>query len=695
MKDFFANYLDITLLFQDTRIKYSVAVFLLASIIWAAWIIITKKSGKNKIWLFSPTQIMYIGAACIAFSLFLSNFYSKGWLIGIVDSITSTVKLFSFDYRASALNELVFGENAKVEWIKSAYVSFVSVFAPFLTVKAVFNIFKETKTQAVYFFKFGNDHIFSELNEKSICLAKDIRKNDKKAVIVFTDVNRIGSEEAEQGLIAEALSINALLTKKSIFDFNFAFQHHLNRERTCALYLIDEDETNNTKNGINLFTKYNDKAIEIYVFSSLESSEAFIDNVNKKYKKNAARLNLINHAQILAYDLLAKHPMYLAADKAKSKTMSVLVIGTSSIGIECIKASMWCGVMNTYNFKLRIIDSAEKQKLFDFRFSNLKRELKTAGTDIDCQFIPADINSSDFINAINQCNDANYIIVATENDEETINTASLVHKEIIRSSVRNYNYIAGREPTIIPIISNINYYDVLVDSNESNEEPQAFYPYGCYCNIYKMSTITDWSIDEMAKIVHNHYKDANISSKDFSVLSQTDKRSSRANAVHTIYKLKDVGFDLCLSNNEAKKAYYESIGKTKIGKDKINSYLTPKAAILTALEHNRWSVFEIADGWESWNLEEIKNFFDPGNSKEHIGAHKLETAKLHGAMVPNCQLSSLGEKLYNSCEKFYEYDKKVNDFVGLETINEIDKQLLKLYEDKPQILIYADKEISQ
>lgn len=697
MKDFFANILDVKLLFTDERIKCSAIFLLITFIVWLMWMIISKNTDKKKLWILSSTHILYIGVACAVFSLFLPCFYSNGWFVGVVDSITSTVKLFGFDYRASALNELVFGKNAEVEWIKTVYVSFISVFAPFLTVKAVFNIFKETKTQAAYFLKFGNDHIFSELNEKSICLARDIRKNDKKAVIVFTGVSRIGSEEAEQGLIGEAISINALLTKKSIFDFNFAFQHHLNRERTCALYLIDKDETDNVKNGITLFKKYNDTKIEIHVFSSLESSESFIDNANEKWGKNAgARLNLINQAQIIAYDLLAKHPMYLAADKCGTNTMSVLVIGTSDIGMECIKAAMWCGKMNTYGFKIRVIDSPCNQKLFDYRFANLGRELKKSGVDIDCQYIPADINSSGFIDAVNKCCDANYIVVATNNDEKTINTASLVHKEIIRSSVRNNKYVAGREPTIIPIISNIDYYEIFAVSNENDKNTEVFYPHGCYCDIYKINTITEWSIDEMAKIVHSHYNQANAASNDYSILPQTEKRSNRANAVHTIYKLKDVGIDLCLSNDKERNVYYESIGKTEIEKEKVNSYLSHKSSTLTALEHDRWSVFQIMDGWENWSLEEIKSVFDPNNEKEYINAHKLITARLHGSMVPNDQLSDLGKTLYNNCEKFYEYDKKVNDFVGLETINEIDKQLLKLNsEDKPHILIYVNKESLQ
>ena len=584
--------------------------------------------------------------------------------MAVIDSITSTTKLFDFEYRASVLNEVVFGEKIEAEWIKTAYVSFLSIFAPFLTAKAAFSIFKETKTQAEYCVKFGNDHIFSELNEKSICLAKDIRKNDKNAVIVFTGVNPVGSEEAEQGLIGEAKSLNALLTKKSIFDFKFAFQHHLNKLRTCTLYLIDNEETDNVKNGIALFKKYNDKKIAVQVFSSLESSETFIDSANKKWGEKAeAKLNLINQAQIIAYDLLAKYPMYLAADKCGTKTISVLVIGTSDIGIECTKAAMWCGKMNTYDLKICVIDSLENKKLFDYRFANLDKEFEKAGVKIDCRYIPADIYSSDFINAVNECSDANYIIVATDNDEKTINTASLTYKEIIRSAVRNNRYVAGREPTVIPIVSNLDYYEIFVASNESDGGAETFYPHGCYCDIYKMNTITEWSIDEMAKIVHEHYSQVNKMTREYSVLSQTEKRSNRANAVHTIYKLKDVGIDLCLSDNAERKEYYERIGKTKIDKEQINSYLCPKASELTALEHDRWSAFQITDGWENWSFEEIKSVFDPNGDKEFIKVHKLVSAKFHGSMVPNEQLRDLGKTLYDSEEKFYEYDEKVNDFV--------------------------------
>ncbi len=682
--------------FTDTRICVS-AIFLLAVTAFClVWYFISRKTGKKKIWIFTPMQVFYAGIAVSAFMLWCYSCFksSNNCILAGLDSIAATAKMFGFDTRASDFVEKIFGDEP-VHWLKKAYVSLIAILVPGLTVRAVFSIFKETYNRLVYFFKSGNSHIFSELNEKSLCLARDIRNRDRKAVIVFADAHRNSSKKENQGLFGDAEELKAILTKRSVYDFNLFLQRPLvfKNEREYTLYLIDEEETDNVKIGINLFNTYHKKNLTINVFSSLESSEAFVDDAVALYSDDEsvkAKLNLVNQAQIIAYDLLLKHPMYVAADRCNSKTISVMVVGTSSIAMECFKAAMWCGVMRNYKFKIRIVDSQENKTRFDYRFADIAEEFKKAGVEIDFDYIPAQINSAGFTDAVKSCRDANYIIVATDNDELTINTASVVHREIIREQVRRDEYVSGAEPTIIPVICNIDYYEAFVASNKNANLTDVFYPCGCYCDIYKTDTINDWVVDKMGSVIDALYNGKREPDIKYYSLAQTKKRSCRANAVHTIYKLKDIGIDICLSNNKNRIVELKIKGKNKlelIELDKLDDYISKlqigednAVTFMNKLEHDRWSIFQVMDGWKSWNIDGILSVYGPKPRKkkqQHVGA------KLHGCLMPYDGLGQLGEVLFNDSDEFIKYDRRVVEFVGTDMIKQMNEYLKNTAGENP------------
>lgn len=679
-------------LMVNEQLTASLIVFVVFAII--STILSLSRKARSKI-ILSPLHFLMAGAFLSAFALFFPVYKSttNDTLMGLVDSVISTVKMFGFDFKSAVLKDLIFGENTPIKTSSRIYISFISFFVPTITVTAALNIFKDTAVQIKYTLSFVREsHIFSELNEKSICFAKDIREKSRWAQIVFTDVSRVGSDEAQQGLIGEAKEIGALMTRKNILDF------HCFINCKPSIYLINNEETTNIKSGIELYKKHQKKSCNIHVFSSLESAETFIDAIDKKGDAKA-KINLFNYAQIIAYDLLAKHPMFKAADRCNSKTMSVLVIGADTIGKECAKAAMWCGQMNTYGFKLRIIGSADEKAKFDFDYSSLKDELKKAGVSVDYDFSVADINSPQLTDLLDKHRDANYIIVATGDDEATINIATKVRKHYIRKAVSERSYSVHKEPTIIPVISNIDYYDIFKIVHKSNTLDDVFYPYGCYCDIYKTDIINDWPIEKIAEHIHNLYEKQNSEqSQKYHILTQTKKRSNRATAVHSIYKLKDAGIDFCKSTDESSKSKYLAQGKVQLHDNELSEYLNSKPdgenktrmETLVELEHDRWSIFQLLDGWASWSIDEIT---DCVNISECKKPHELLAAQLHGCIIPNDKLEEIGSVLYNNPDRFFEYDREVTSVIGENILDIINQQLSKNKKGE-HILIYVSEEDS-
>ncbi len=683
----------------DDRLNWSLGFLIIFAAIGIAYDIAMKHYKKSHV--LHRIHFMFAGAGVAMLCLFWQAYRNAANLtIRLIDSVVSTFKSFGFEYTSTEIAEMIFGKNVPIRTADRLYISFVSIFAIVVTVFAALSIFKDTAAQLRYYFRFlFKSHIFSELNEKSICVAKDIRNKNKRATIVFTGVDRIGSDEALQGLTCDAETINAIMTRKSVLDFHGMFNLF------PTFYLIDLEETNNIKNSIELFGKYHKKKCRLNVFSTLESAETFIDAVEKK-PEDKAELNLVNRAQIIAYDLMMRYPMYRAADRCGSKTMSVLIVGAGTIGMECAKAAMWCGKMNSYNSRIRIFDSVDRKSEFDARYINFKSELDAAGVDNDFfEFHTVDINSSEFYNKLIHCLDANYIIVATGSDEMNIITATKIRRFFIRNKIKDgIKYDADKEPMIIPIISNSDYYGIF---DKIAFKSDTFCPYGSHYNIYNYDTVDKWPVDSLAKMVHEQYieiaKERKKTDPDqfipdaYDKINQTDKRSNRANAVHIIYKLRDAGIELCRSSDEKTAKFLKRQGFVKL-RDKNDFRLLldlkngggkTRFDSLVELEHNRWSVFNILDGWSTWSIEQIKHTYD--KEKRGPWKHKLNEALLHGSLVRTADLEKIGRELKNDKSDFFiVYDQDLTKIAKNDFVDFVDNVLKEKHGDSGEsINIYV------
>ncbi len=640
---------------------------------------------ERKSFVLKPSHILFVGTGVAQGAIFwqVYNEVPNG-LIRIIDSTVSTIKSFGFDNPSTSLiNAIFFDEKgdpiADIAKFSREYVSFVSALMIAVTAFAALSIFKDTAAQLRYsigFFK--KAHIFSELNEKSICLARDIKKKNPFSRIVFTGVDRVGSNEASEGLVLEAENINAIMTRKSVPDFHIASLAQRN------IYLIDLEESNNIKNGIELYKKHKEKNCVINVFSTLESSEPFIDGI----KKGKAKINLVNRAQIIAYDILMRYPMYKAADRCGSDTMSVLVIGAGTIGMEFAKAAMWCGVMDKYKFKIRILDSVDRESGFRMKYPYFDDELNRVGVELDYKFGVVDVNSSEFNQKLEIYGDANYIVVATGDDEQNINVASRVRRFFLKRAIKDGKpteenaKIKLNEPFIIPVISNSDYYNILGGSDCDGN----LCPYGSHSNIYNSEAVNDWPVDALACRIHTLYRehcirnDYNYIPGEYEKNSQTDKRSNRANAVHILYKLKGIGVELrrayvgedkdLKEKEEEKNAEILSMGyKALENRSKLFEYLLKNKEILSKayrIEHNRWCVFELLDGWSSWSVEDVKKVHSSEQNEKNNNyeyAHKEKRAMLHAAIVSNNELPQVSFALKQDKNNLVDFDRVVTSFI--------------------------------
>lgn len=316
-------------------------------------------------------------------------------------------------------------------WLVSFYhlwASILLVAAPTLTFGFVLSLFKKLSAYLKYIFSFfGNVYVFSELNDKSVVLAKDIKKSDEKAVIVFTDVFE-GNEETSYELVEEAKKLHAICFKNDILVVEF--KNH-SKKKPISFFAIGEDETENLNQSLKLIEKYkNRENANIYVFSTKVESGILLSSTDK----GKMRVRRINEVQSLINHLLYERgEIIFDIDKVNpdgTKDISVVVIGMGRHGTEMVKALSWYGQMDGYNLEINAFD---KDPLAEEKFVALAPELMSPaynGTHIhgEAQYKitihpNADVDTITFVNEIKKISNATYVLVALGDDDVNIRTA--------------------------------------------------------------------------------------------------------------------------------------------------------------------------------------------------------------------------------------------------------------------------------
>lgn len=626
--------------------KASLIILFVSGVICSVWNIIIHIRKAQKLPLFNPINVFSVCTFVAMMLMFFSASFDENHnniLAAAVSALFDTVDSISFGNHLSDVLELMFGKSYGVSMPDNKlyfyYAVFISLLAPVLTTRAVFMIFRDTFTQIRCLFNLKDSlHIFSELNEKSIILAKDIISKEKNCKLVFTEVNK---KETDVLYIEQARKINALLTKKSVNGFRVIDKLS---KKAVYFYYINKNGKNNIKYSLDKFSQIKNmkRKITIFLFSTEGCAEQVVDLANAKNSNDNVKIELINESQRLAYNLIFDHPIYDV--NSDDKQVNIMIIGAGHNGLEFAKAISWCGQMLNRNFSVRIYDKEDKSQKITFPFNNLREKLKNIGTNLDVEFKQCDIFSKDFESV--RLNKADYIVVDIGDDNDNL-TAALLLREMYSKTRKNSAFVPSDfpSPKIFTVIEDENFRTIVEALNDSS-----IVAFGTINDIYSCSNILNWKIDKIGEFIHASYyahnqmknvadNDINKSDLlksgiiDYSVQPEVNKRSSRAAAIHTIYKFNDLGIN---TNNLYSEENLKIIAEER---DK-----------LLRLEHCRWNVFQMLDGWEQWDMSEFAR-----------GKHKDKVARLHAYLAKFDDLKIIADSIYGAEEDPVEYDMVVID----------------------------------
>ncbi len=325
--------------------------------------------------MLTPLQLFVIFFFVGSLFLFLPVYYTE-YLAGepivtriiktVFLSLTETMKMFLGDADFDIINSALYREGVGLGVLAdifSAYASAVFILGPLTTLGFVLSFFKSLSSYVTYLFSLKREiYYISEISEKSLALAENVRRKHRRALIVFFEV--VGEEsERHLELIDRARMLGALTFKKDITEIGLK---PLSGRIKRRFYFLGENEEENIKEALTLVNHtvksriYNTPLTEFYVFATSRESEALLDAANNGRMK----LRRINESRSVAYRTILESRIYERAHITADgiKRVNAVIVGLGKSGGELLRALLWTSQLPRYELTVNIFDQRENVK---------------------------------------------------------------------------------------------------------------------------------------------------------------------------------------------------------------------------------------------------------------------------------------------------------------------------------------------
>lgn len=451
-----------------------------------------------------------------------------------------------------------------------------------------------------------------------------------------------------------------------------------------SVFLISEDEKKNLRDALVVLEQCKNRSeskVKVYVFTSSEVARTVLDSEDP----GCAEIILIHPGELMAQKLMLDHPLYEAPDRIGADELRVTIIGGGSDVPVLSKTVHWCGRMKSYIMKINIIGphAAHLETEMKWRCPGLftqmsqenlamqERHLITPELYLPLKltrtlYYQADTSSEELELALDKCLNSNYIIIDEGDDEETLRTAMAVRAHFVRKYVLHENFLTGgpvnvtKQPDICVLIRD----EILSDrvrglkveghpSDPGNDE-LGFVPFGAWRDLYTVENIIDTDTEKLAKALFPQEFTEDEDGKAGKQLPVSVRRMLFAATVHLKYKMRDMGFVRAGENDElyCRERFPEI---RDAGAAMIEARLEDFKYELAALEHQRWAIYKLCDGWIPADADHALGY---GRLiGEGIREHRQFAGKMNAACIEVSRLSGAGTKLCGKPSYFTETDR--------------------------------------
>ena len=623
----------------------------------------SSRGYKSK--LFAISGFLVFSMWCFKYALCLSDI----WLAPSADSISpieallhsflASIHDFGADYNlGSYLSDvkqtvgLIFDGKEGLISLCSYYAAALSVAAPIAGGAIIFeiiaSIFPSVQMWLSYFNVFREKYYFSELNENSLSLIKDIERAHKKKifrpVIIVTDSYFDDESETSVELVNEAKIHGAICVKNDIVHIE------KNRFGKRKFFFIDLDENSNVRKLIELSGKMKAKCVknsEFYPFVSGETFQAIERQVrsNLSASKDVEPVVIpVNSYRNLILNTFSDLPLFepIVHKRAKSQRedteLNVTVLGSGDIATEMLLGTTWCGQMLGCKLNITVI-SDESEDDFRKKLDHISPEILRSADPCDpllriyrkdefapvgaerqsepyfgLEYVEADFSGEGVtdLDTSERVKNTDYFFVAVGSDDENIMMANKLRQLVGRSHIVS----GGDRRTVISyVVFDTNLNRVLNEKKLYSYSGQGNDIYmeaiGSLAQLYSVQNVFLAEFDFKARGSHKKYYSSEETenrrsySKNMSADSYSHS-SSIARIVHRPYRVFSAGlwnssvFD-CKNEGEIDAYEQQKLGYwNNYVNEIVHASREKKTELLHSLawlEHRRWNAYLRARGF--------------------------------------------------------------------------------------------------
>ena len=545
-------------------------------------------------------------------------------------------------------------------------------------------------------------HVFSELNEKSLTLAKSIYEEEGTAehLVVFAGVGENNEALASDAKIAGMMCLTHSVSyiARRIGGGSF--------KRTYVF--ASDDEVANLGNGITLARQLAERYVPddptpyVFMFSSSPVAGAVVDAVSSEINapigqeapQIKVRLKRVDWIRNTVDLLLEKYPLFstgldescmngrefepkLTFDYEPS-CRRILIVGESMFAVEYLKGAIWAGQLGD-DIKVQIDVVTPGIETLKSRFAFESPEFfaedgRPYQDRYNLRFFPFDPQGVDYLDFLldgqSEYGEIDQVLVAIDDDLVCAKVARRTREALEQRRLAH----PGTKPAFIAALIEDTELAQAVRLMKARKRLYAIEPVGDVESAYTVKNVFNTPLSRQARNVNRIYSENLINgADDFKAAvdqvdlgfmeSEYNQRSSLASALHRKYSL----FLVCRKTLSAAGAEadwtapLESLDQTV--KDEYEAYFkTEDASWLSVVEHDRWSAYVSTEGHEYASLEQVKQIW------ALEGRHNYELAHLHPCLIDFDNLPELDavvEGIKGSSPKFQKIDDNVIRAIGI------------------------------
>ena len=565
---------------------------LAASVGFAGFLIFSKKRIKFPIAIFILFE--FLGGVVLFFPVNWSIFGAP--FKAILLSVHNALQLFTID----ASFDTMFGVSDILEDIganfKATYYTVGAIYyivAPVLTAGFVMSFLSSFQNFIRFKLSFGKEvYMFSELNQKTVNLAKSIKEKKKRATIVFCDITKQVKEDKDE-MFEELLDIKAICLSSDISTVR-AYHHSKNSNKGIHFFLISEDDEkliNQYNSLVNTYSQMENG--KIYLFSrSSQSDLVFNSNTNivdenGKVLERKIQCRKYDSDFLIIYNYLFENGYQIFEDAKpiddKTKQINVLIVGFGLNGKMLTKALAWFCQMDGYRVEINVFDSDPKAR---DRFAEeapdlLNPDFAKPKIAEENQYVininpGIDVDTQEFVDKVSAIADkVTYAFTCLGDDERNLATAMKL-REIFE---KHYNHKDEKEAKKPHIVSVVYTGDKQYVTSATNHKKQNYCLecIGSYEHTYSYDFVIDSALEKAAIGVHTRYGNSTKGLFGYAY----NFRSSCASAIH-------------MKNKIRLKIHNAHLARSKLSEADIQA--------IAAMEHRRWSAWTRGEGYV-WGKE--------------------------------------------------------------------------------------------